>query len=111
MKIVSVLEVASGERNTDAENTYLADGERAWRSLQEQVHTGITQDRELRKLTKRWLKFSKKERKKLDRSFARQGMPSPADFVLFTADDIRAWVERREWPEWVTEMKAEREAD
>lgn len=99
MQILAVLEISSLGREYGDE-PFIADGRSMWLSLREQVHDGLPQTRADRRTTKRWLKFSKKERKNLSRKLAGGGIVNPFDDVNFGAEEVRAWILWREWPAW-----------
>jgi hypothetical protein len=99
MQRLLLLHVSSGGRDY-GEEPFIADGRDMWLSLREQVHGGVPQTREDRRTTKRWLKFSKKERKKLGKKLSRDGIENPFQDVDFSAPEIRTWILQGEWPAW-----------
>lgn len=99
MQVLLLLHVASHGRDYSKEQ-FNVDGREMWLSLREQVHDGVPQTREDRRTTKRWLKFSRKERKKLEKRLYRDGIENPFQEADFSALEIRAWILRGEWPAW-----------
>jgi hypothetical protein len=103
MNVLVLLHVSS--RGPDhSEEPFIVDGREMWLSLQEQVHSGAAQTREDRRTTKRWLKFSKKERKKLGKRLSRDEIESPFQAAGFSEPEIRIWILRGEWPAWTTAL-------
>jgi hypothetical protein len=109
MQVLLPIYVSSPGRDY-SEEQFNVDGREMWLSLRKQVHGGVPQTREDRRITKRWLKFSKKEREKLEKRLNRGGIGAPFQDVDFLAPEIRNWVHRGEWPDWVT-AATERDED
>jgi hypothetical protein len=99
MQVLLLLHVAAHGRDY-SEEQFIVDGREMWLSLREQVHGGVPQTRDDRWTTKRWLKFSKKERKKLEKRLNRDGIENPFQEAAFSPPEIRSWILRWEWPAW-----------
>ena len=109
MQVLFFFHVASHGRDY-SEEQFIVDGREMWLSLRQQVHGGVPQTREDRRTTKRWLKFSKKERKKLEKRLNRDGIGTPFRDADFSPPEIRHWVLHRSWPDWVAAATRQDEA-
>ena len=90
--------VADPDRDRGDEEIFIGDGRTIWISLREQVHHGLTQDGQERRDTKRWMKFSVKNRGKMEKRMRRSGTVNPLADVVLEPEDIRAWLLEGRWP-------------
>jgi len=102
MELTALLEIAAPNRDRTNEEAFTGDGREQWLALRDQVHRGIPQTRLDRRVTRRWIKFSKKGRKKIGRLQIDLGI---GEGPRFEVEEIRAWILHGTWPPWIHELR------
>lgn len=82
----------------------LWDGQRHWRTLRDAVHTERRADTGDETHAVAWRKHAKMARRKLGKRIRRDGMPDPFELPELTAEELTAWIMRREEPQWASEL-------
>lgn len=104
MKVVAFFDAVLPGRDQEKENAIVGDGRTLWLSLRSQVHDNRTQSRADRRATKRWLRRSAKERRKLGRALDQGGWVVPFHLVVAAPDDVRLWLSEGEKAAWMQEI-------